>query len=150
MIDDFTNIGLRFECTQCSHCCRHDPGYVFMSQNDIDRICAYLKIEEKTFIDTYCKIISFNNIYKISLIEKPNFDCIFWETKGCSIYPVRPLQCQSYPFWRHNIESREKWKEVAKECPGIGRGRFHSLDEIESWIRRMDAEDFVFEDEETS
>ena len=34
----FYSDGLRFECTRCSRCCRHTPGYVFLSENDVERL----------------------------------------------------------------------------------------------------------------
>lgn len=72
----------------------------------------------------------------MSLAEKDNYDCVFWEEgKGCVIYPVRPVQCRSYPFWAHVVEDEESWKREALHCPGIGKGsRKFSAEEVEEWL----------------
>ncbi|HUX21603.1 MAG TPA: YkgJ family cysteine cluster protein, partial [Spirochaetia bacterium] len=38
MYKPFYQDGLRFECTRCDACCRHEPGYVFLSQTDLRRL----------------------------------------------------------------------------------------------------------------
>jgi Fe-S-cluster containining protein len=37
--------------------------------------------------------------------------CIFldMETNHCQIYPVRPIQCSTYPFWTSILESEYHW-----------------------------------------
>lgn len=56
--------------------------------------------------------------------------CMFLTEKGCSIYPVRPIQCRSFPFWPENISNVDNWENLKKMCPGIGRGRLFTVDEI--------------------
>ena len=81
----FWKRGLRFVCTQCSRCCRHD--------------------------------------------------CVFWTDGGCSVYSARPLQCRTYPFWSHIVDSEEQWAREAAECPGIDIGPTHSGDDISAALR---------------
>ena len=59
---------------------------------------------------------------QLSLREQPNKDCIFWRDGGCSVYPGRPLQCRTYPFWRHIVDEEDGWEREAASCPGIGVG----------------------------
>lgn len=61
--------------------------------------------------------------------ETPNGDCVFFDDR-CTIYPVRPTQCKTYPFWFKNLRSEEAWRKTAAECPGIGQGRIHTAEEI--------------------
>jgi Fe-S-cluster containining protein len=70
---------------------------------------------------------------RVSLKEFGNGDCTFFDgkTRGCTIYPVRPRQCRTWPFWDSNLESPEAWDDVKVTCPGAGRGNFFSLEEIE-------------------
>jgi hypothetical protein len=70
----------------------------------------------------------------VSLKEFANGDCTFFDGKsrGCTIYPVRPRQCRTWPFWNSNLESPESWAEVRQVCPGAGKGNFFSLKEIEA------------------
>jgi hypothetical protein len=71
---------------------------------------------------------------RVSLKEFANGDCTFFdpEKRGCTIYPVRPRQCRTWPFWNSNLESPETWQEVQEVCPGAGKGNFFSLEEIEA------------------
>jgi Fe-S-cluster containining protein len=44
------------------------------------------------------------------------------ENNRCKIYPVRPKQCATWPFWTENLE-RAAWEGPVKDCcPGIGKG----------------------------
>ena len=72
-------------------------------------------------------------------IQKPA--CPFQEPSGvCSIYPVRPKQCATWPFWEENLASEEVWNgPVAACCPGIGRGPLHPREEIERIARETEA-----------
>ena len=66
-----------------------------------------------------------------SLVEKPGGDCIFWDkTAGCTVYPVRPIQCQTWPFWPENIETPDVWEQITRICPGSGQGRLFSVEEV--------------------
>jgi Fe-S-cluster containining protein len=127
--------GLRFGCMRCSRCCRHTPGYVFLSEPDIEKLCGFLGIDRDEFNRSYCREVPLGIVKRLSLTEKSNLDCVFWENDGCSVYAARPLQCRSFPFWSSSLSSKTRWKEVARDCPGIGAGRVHSRGEIESWLR---------------
>jgi Fe-S-cluster containining protein len=75
----FYRSGLRFQCTRCSRCCRHTPGYVFLSEDDLRKLSAALGVTQREFLGTYCRSVAFGTVKRISLKEKPNLDCIFWE-----------------------------------------------------------------------
>lgn len=127
----FYEKGLQFECTGCNYCCSCEPGYVFLSQEDLDRLCAFTALSEDRFIEVYCRKIHIDNFYMISLLEKDNFDCIFLTKKGCSVYEARPHQCRTYPFWRSIVENKETWDTEMASCPGMGKGKKYSKEEIE-------------------
>jgi Fe-S-cluster containining protein len=59
--------------------------------------------------------------------------CPFLAESGlCRVYPVRPMQCRTWPFWKENLV-RETWeKDVRSICPGIGKGRLVSPEEIDA------------------
>jgi Fe-S-cluster containining protein len=143
MGDVFYDKGLRFECTRCSRCCRHTPGYVFLSAKDVQRLAKHLRIDGDEFLRTYWRRVSLGVANRISLKEKPNYDCIFWKDGGCSVYEARPLQCRAYPFWSANVASLEAWEEQGKQCPGIGRGPLYERAEIDSWLEKRRADGFL-------
>lgn len=139
----FYKNGLRFECTRCSKCCRHTPGYVFLSSKDVDALARALGVSHQELVEIYCREIDLGLTTRISLKEKANFDCIFWENGGCTRYHARPLQCRSFPFWSGCLGSREEWDLHALQCPGMNIGPLHSRREIEGWLARRNEEKFL-------
>jgi len=125
--------GLYFKCKKnCSYCCSGTPGYIWIDEKDIANISAFLKISREKFLKNFTKTAR----NKISLIEKKinsNYDCIFLVDNKCSIYPVRPIQCKTYPFWNSCLASKEAFDNMKCECPGINdkSGKLYSFDEIE-------------------
>ena len=121
--------GLKFECTQCGNCCTGAPGAVWISEDELQDIADHLNksIGEVRLMHT--RIVR----GRLSLREYANGDCVFFdgESRGCTIYEARPIQCRTWPFWRSNIASSKDWQETQRECPGAGQGNFVSLEEIE-------------------
>lgn len=108
--------GLHFECTGCGGCCTGSPGYVWVNDEEIKAIADHLKISLGDFSRRYLRLVKGN----FSLLEhQKTYDCIFLKDKRCQIYPVRPTQCRTFPWWPRNLESRETWIEVARHCEGI-------------------------------
>lgn len=69
--------------------------------------------------------------------DKKTKDCIFLTSgktgcRGCAVYPVRPNQCRTWPFWDSNLSGPDAWNAAAVRCPGINRGRLYSFEEIEA------------------
>ena len=108
--------GLRFQCTGCGQCCTGAPGYVWLSAQEIDDIAQHLKISKEEFMRRYTRSV----FGRYSLIEdKTTFDCVFLKEKKCQIYPVRPKQCRTFPWWHENLTSAASWKETSSRCEGI-------------------------------
>ncbi len=126
----FYKNGLYFSCQRCSNCCRLEPGYVYLSENDLTKLLDWFKLERDVFISEYCRWTPYYDGSEVlALKEKKNYDCIFWD-KGCAVYDVRPLQCRTFPFWDYVIHNEESWLESSKDCPGINKGMFHGFNEI--------------------
>ncbi|NGX40106.1 MAG: hypothetical protein KR126chlam1_01446 [Chlamydiae bacterium] len=108
--------GLRFACTECGKCCTGEPGYVWIIQEEIEDMAAFLKITVPEFIKSYTREVS----GQLSLKEYPRtYDCIFLNGGKCSVYGARPKQCRTFPFWSDNLKSKEAWEETARKCEGI-------------------------------
>lgn len=127
---EFWDSGLRFICTQCSRCCRHDSGYVFLSRVDLERLAGTLACSPSEVVEQYCRWVPFGPDAHLSLREQANMDCVFWADGGCSVYSGRPLQCRTYPFWQTIVDEPSHWDEEAAECPGIGIGPARPAREI--------------------
>jgi len=136
--------GLKFTCTRCSSCCRHESGYVYLSEIDLSRLAKKFEMDYTAFVNTWCRWIPFTQgSERLSLKEKSNFDCIFWDTPGCKVYNVRPLQCRSFPFWDYVLCSPQAWKNAGENCPGINNGQLHSMEKIEGFIKQMEEEPVI-------
>ncbi len=108
--------GLSFACTECGQCCTGSPGYVWVTEEEIAEMAAFLKISPKDFMHRYVRRVG--NRY--SLVEmKKSYDCVFLKDRKCQVYGARPTQCRTFPWWPHHLTSPEAWKEAAHHCEGI-------------------------------
>ena len=124
--------GLKFECTRCGACCTGAPGYVWVDEEAIARLAAFRGVPIDPFSRSFVRRVG----DRYSLIEKPGGDCVFWDQQaGCTVYPARPVQCRTWPFWPENLESEADWDQVRTGCPGAGRGTWFSVEEIEAAAR---------------
>jgi Fe-S-cluster containining protein len=119
--------GLRFTCTQCGGCCTGPSGYVWLSNDEAHAIAEYLKLDVLEFMRRYARRLA--GRWSLSEVRRDGqYDCVFLaadpETgkRGCSIYPVRPVQCRTWPFWPENLKSRSAYHQVARRCPGTAAG----------------------------
>ncbi len=123
--------GLRFTCTQCGNCCTGEPGYVWTTKKEIRLISEFLGRDDGWLDREHLRRVRLRH----SLTERANGDCIFLTREngkiGCAIYPVRPLQCRTWPFWSYNLSSIDAWNEAHTKCPGMNRGERHDYAQIE-------------------
>ena len=121
----FFDAGIRFQCRQCGACCTGAPGTIYVAASEIDAIAAAAGLERSVFIQS-C-LYPYKDSYSIR--EDEQGCCLFFD-KGCSIYAARPLQCRTFPFWLANIRNEKQWRDIERDCPGIGNGRLFSKAEI--------------------
>ena len=83
----------------------------------------YLGMDVRSFHQQYAR----RAMGRWTLEEVKNgrdYDCVFLREnedgkRTCSIYPVRPTQCRTWPFWSSNMKNRRGWEMSAKTCPGM-------------------------------
>ncbi|MGD9217408.1 MAG: YkgJ family cysteine cluster protein [Desulfobacteraceae bacterium] len=121
----FFDQGLRFTCTKCGACCVGEPGTIYVTGAEIEIIAASLNRSVDAFTAQY--LYPYKDSYSIKEDEQGR--CLFFD-EGCAIYAIRPLQCRTFPFWFSNLRSQHRWQQIKCECPGIGRGRLYSREEI--------------------
>lgn len=128
--------GLRFECSGCGNCCRNHGGYsyVYLNQNEVAQISAHLGLEQIDFLSEYCVPADGYISLRMDQPACPFLD----EGNRCSIYSVRPTQCRTWPFWTENLNPSTWESEVRTTCPGVGRGRLFSAEEIAAIARTND------------
>lgn len=126
--------GLCFECQRCGQCCSGPTqGFIWVTYHEIRFIADFLEMPVKELRRKYLKRIGF----RTSIIEQPvTNDCIFLQKiaglKQCVIYPVRPTQCRTWPFWESNLTTPDSWNAAVRKCPGINNGKSYTADEIDS------------------
>lgn len=128
--------GLRFTCMQCGRCCSGTPGYVWVTESEIDAVAAHCGLSPAEFTRGHVRQVGI----RYSLLEKEGGDCEFLArladgTTRCSIHPVRPAQCRTWPFWGSNLTSPADWSLTAAHCPGIDNGPCHPLPVIEASLQ---------------
>jgi Fe-S-cluster containining protein len=129
MVDDlWYKNGLRFACLRCGGCCSGFSGTVLVSAEEMATLAQRLDLSEAEFRKRCTRVVGRE---ATSLIEKKNKDCIFFDAAvGCTMYADRPRQCRTWPFWRSNVHSAERWKREAARCPGMNQGELHSRERI--------------------
>ena len=83
-----------YECDRCTACCRW-PGAVRLSEGEVARMAALRGMKEHDFIQHYTRLSS--NRRGLSLVEKPEGECIFLEGRECSVQSAQPQQCRDFP-----------------------------------------------------
>jgi hypothetical protein len=124
----FYERGIRFRCLRTGGCCRSvEPyGYVYVTLDDRRRLARHLGLTTAAFTRRYCARTD-GELH----LKHPERDCCFLEGTRCRVHAARPLQCRAWPFWPENMTSARVWRrEVLARCPGVGRGRLHSAEEI--------------------
>lgn len=128
--------GLRFSCTQCGNCCKNhgDYSYVYLAEKDIEAIAAHLELPRERFLRDYCRR---EDGWVTLRMDQPA--CPFLQADNrCGIYPVRPKQCATWPFWAENLQ-RAAWEGPVRECcPGLDHGPLHTVAEIEQKARETE------------
>ena len=86
----------KIDCLQCANCCKnYSPRF---KTPDIKRIAKHLKMKEGDFIDTYL-VLDTDGDYVVK--TKP---CPFLGADNyCSIYEVRPSDCQRFPYTDEDV-----------------------------------------------
>src|SRR5262245_37194775 len=127
MSDPWYHDGLRFRCTRCGNCCTGEPGYVWVNDEELAAISEFRQESLEETSGLYTRQVG----RRVSLREKANGDCVFYDrARGCTIYPVRPRQCRTWPFWESNLVTPQAWQNTCEVCPGAGQGELISSEEI--------------------
>lgn len=131
---------LRFECTRCGECCtsRGEYGYVYLNDSEVVDIAGHLGLLPHEFRQRY----TFVDEYGWTQIVLEN-RCVFLGSDGsCQIYPVRPIQCRTFPFWPDLVTEEGGFTDEARRvCEGVGRGKLYQIEDVAPLIRAMERAD---------
>lgn len=109
----------RYRCTRCGACCRWS-GYVWLTDDEMDRIAAFLGLSVAEFTERYTRLTG--DRQGLSLVERTDECCIFLSGMNeCEIYSVRPQQCRGFPNrWRfpgfeRDCQAQDTWQASERE-----------------------------------
>ena len=132
--------GVNFTCACSGNCCKTNGefAYVYFTTSEVQKAAKYLDISVREFKRLY--ITTEDGLMHV---KDPKRDCVFLDKGKCSIYPARPQQCATWPFWPENMSSKEQWKkEVLPICKGArngerGKGELHSAAKIANLLKKQ-------------
>lgn len=163
---------IRFECQRCGTCCHHKrplefddlipseqiqdfwkkSNLIYLTEKDVTAISKKTGKTAADIVDTlydydgcYVKIKDSGSQVVLDLPvmkSKEDTTCIFYQD-GCTIYSVRPIACQLFPF-RVDEDTSSNGDILLlisynPTCPGIGKG--HRVDKRK--LEKMVADQFL-------
>ncbi len=109
---------MRFQCQSgCTKCCEQQ-GFVYLTEEDIPRLAAYLNLDDPAFEKRY--VYRTKNLRRLRVPR--HAQCEFLKEGGCSVHPAKPTQCRAFPFWPELVGNTKNWRKTGEWCPGIGKG----------------------------
>jgi Fe-S-cluster containining protein len=131
----------KFECQRCGYCCS-ERAVIYPGLEEIQTLSRFLSLSESSFAIRYLhevydpKANAYVIAFKTNHWDDRSTGCVFCQENLCGIYnSPRTDLCNLFP-WNHFDLEREEWEEnfISPDntfwCPGIGKGRLWSLEEI--------------------
>lgn len=109
------NSFFNFKCKECGQCCFVD-GYVALSAAEEKNIASYIGISINRFRKDFTERIP--GVKKRVLLLYDD-GCAFLFNKKCVVYPVRPLQCKKFPYWKDIAAGGKALEKASAYCKGI-------------------------------
>jgi Fe-S-cluster containining protein len=103
---------------------------VYATAAEVERIAAHLAMTPAAFRRAHVERLDGHETIRLT----SDGDCSLWRD-GCTVYPVRPRQCRTYPFWPEFLRTPTAWEREATACEGMGQGERHSLVQIRAVLR---------------
>jgi Fe-S-cluster containining protein len=106
----------RWTCKRSGNCCAIPGGIVRVTADEAHAIAVHLGVGEAAFRSRYVQ--PDGERLKDGLGNR----CVFLRdgaTAACSIYPVRPAKCRSFPYWPEVRDDPALLALVQRTCPGI-------------------------------
>ena len=130
----FYREGIRFACQGDGKCCVNHGKYqfVYVTFNDRKRLAKHLGMSLPEFTKRYTTAAD-----GMVHLKDPERDCPFFRSGRCGVHDARPWQCRTWPFWPENMHPKVWERDVASFCPGVGKGRLYTAEEIEAIMQKQ-------------
>ena len=105
-------------CQTCGgKCCRGFGGYIWLNMEELREIAASRKMAVAIFSRQYIRQVKGRLSLQERVVNGEHFCCFFdIFDRRCTIYPNRPEQCRTFPFWN---QFRQEPQKIFLECPGV-------------------------------
>ena len=106
----------RWSCKRSGNCCAIPGGVVRIGPDEAVAIAAFLGLDERAFRARYVQPDG------ATLKDGLGNRCVFLADgaqAACTIYPVRPAKCRTFPFWPELLDDPALLARVQRMCPGI-------------------------------
>lgn len=105
-------IEAQIDCTQCASCCR--SATVQVMERDIEKLARFLRVTPAAFVRDYTQPGEDGTDLK----KQANGDCIFLSGNECTVYDVRPSNCEDFP---HLVRGKgsiafRMWQFIDRAC----------------------------------
>jgi len=105
---------------------------IWITKPEIEFLAEFLHISVEEVHEQYLRPEGSRTSIDVDPLSK---DCVFLKRvegrRQCTIYPVRPNQCRTWPFWASNLANSRAWNKTTQDCPGVNRGPLHSQADID-------------------
>lgn len=130
----FYDNGIRFACQGDGKCCKNhgQHTFVYVTFGDRKRLAAHLGMTVAEFTRSHTQAA--DGLVHLKDIDR---ECPFFRENRCQVHPARPWQCRTWPFWPENMHPQAWERNVAAICPGAGKGRLYTADEIERIVNKQ-------------
>lgn len=124
---------MRFECQPgCTNCCT-EKGFVYLTEEDLVRVAAFLGMTPEAFEQRH--VYRTRNLRRLRMAREGH--CHFLREGGCSIHPAKPTQCRIFPFWPELVDDAREWHKTGGRCPGIGKGELVQIEAARDLANEM-------------
>lgn len=104
-------------CADCRGACCRWGGYVWVTEGDIQAMAEIMNLELESFANQYVKA-AYGRLSLQERLREGEHHCAMFDPYNCRclVYPARPEQCRTFPFWE---AYQENFQELLKLCPGV-------------------------------
>ena len=105
---------IRFTCRRSGNCCARPGGFVRVSDEEVRAMASHLGLTVDGFRSRFVDggRLKSGLGHRCALLDDGAH-------AGCSVYPVRPEKCRTWPYWPEVLSDPERLAEARRLCPGI-------------------------------
>lgn len=109
-----------------------EPGFVFFTHDELQAMSDHLGLSVAEFQMEF-RVKWDPGAERWEIEAKSGYGCPLLDpARGCRVHPVKPVQCQTFPFWDELLDDDVAWVTAKGYCPGMDApaGRLYSREEI--------------------